>query len=154
VPFPPKEQIASLNWPEIRRLHEVEGLSIRELARRFNIASPTTVQRRAKAEKWSQVRASFEQYKPPPRPLPDQVDDVDLIPAAAIVAPHTFEETAAQIQAEAGNPGADGIASLAALYSDRIREQFEIGRRVTAIGMRVLETVGTFLHLNVARQSG
>ncbi len=78
---------------------EVEGASVEALAKRHNVASSTTVRRRARAEGWQKGVNTPTSLSSPPLPPLNHVCDADLTPMAGLVSKRALHKTAAQVQA-------------------------------------------------------
>lgn len=148
---PPSELHASADWAEMRRLYEQEGVSRSEIQRRFGFRSGTTIARRIRAEDWRSPRNPLPltlQYgdsgevavAADDAPAPD--DEVTVIPMAALVAERALRDTARQIMDDApGSPEVIGPSHLAALHTERIKEQLAMSKEVTNVGRLVLSRI-------------
>jgi hypothetical protein len=161
--FVASERMSSLNWVEIRRQYEFDGVGAQALARQHDIASVTTIRRKIKAEEWktpAEREAEAQrttQYVPPepvaepeeppaPQQPADDESDVEMIPMSEVVAERALHDTAKQIRAETADAGdVMGVHDLAALHTQRIKDQLELSSQVTAAGMRVFAIIGELL---------
>jgi hypothetical protein len=154
------ERIAGLDWVEMRRQFEVDGVSLSELARRHGVASMTTVSRRAKSEQWvkpgqgavtdlapvvavARIAPPPIQYQGPSQPEADR--DAEVIPVSEAIAESVLHATAEAMNAEQPEQPSISVHHLAAVQSGRIREQLAISEEVTSTGRKLLASIRDML---------
>ena len=145
---PPSEHISGMNWIEVRRQYEVDGLSAAALTQQYRLKSRTTIARRVQAEGWVSPRVPkpSQLIKADPDPMPEPpAPEVEIIPMATIVAEKALEDTARDLVGSGASGEIIGPNALAELHTQRIKEQLALSKEVSGTGRQVFSLIRQML---------